>query len=113
MLSGAVTTERRAYPRLLLRCPVRFKTERENTLAEGSSKDFSDGGLGLFTRSRLQADAHLEMWIKLSAQIKPLHILGRVAWAEKIGADLWRAGVCFDQKAFIKIVRVLINRDLN
>ena len=103
--------ERRVFERVLARCPVKFKPEKENQLNEGSAKDFSDGGVGLFTRSKLEENMYLEMWIKLSPQIKPLHINGKVIWVDKRHPDLWRAGVCFNEMAFIKVVKILLGKN--
>ncbi|MCQ9207836.1 MAG: PilZ domain-containing protein [Omnitrophica bacterium] len=113
MPDSEVGKERRVFERVLARCPVKVKIEEERELIEGSSKDLSDGGLGLFTHSRIGQDTHLEMWIKIAAQLKPLHIGGKVAWAQKRRPDLWRAGVCFDEMAFIKIVKILVGKSLN
>lgn len=113
MLQAGAGRERRVFERVLARCPVTFKTERENRLAEGSSKDLSDGGLGLFSRSKLEQDMQLEMWVKVAPQIKPLHINGKVVWAEQRRANLWRAGICFDEMAFIRIVKILVSKNLN
>ena len=113
MLETRIGRERRVYERVLARCPVRFKAERENVMYEGSTKDVSDGGLGLFTRSRLKPDMHLQMWVRLSSEIKPLQIEGKVVWSEKRRPDLWRAGISFDQMAFIRIVKMLVSKNLN
>lgn len=110
MLESTVERERRVFERVLVRCPVRYKTDRENVLAEGSAKDLSDGGLGLFSRSKLEQYKQLEMWVKLSPQIKPLHIAGKVVWAEKRRPDLWRAGICFNHRAFIEIVKIVVSK---
>ncbi len=113
MLQTGAERERRIFERVLARCPITYKTERENRLAEGSSKDLSDGGLGLFTRSKLEQNMHLEMRVKLTPEIKPLHINGKVVWTEQKPPSLWRAGICFDEMAFIKIVKTLVSKNLN
>lgn len=113
MRETSLRTERRVFERISARCPVRFKAEKANLLAKGSSTDFSDGGIGLFTRQKLEPDIHLEMWIRLSSQIKPLHIGGRVVWAKQSRPRLWRVGICFDQVAYIKIVKMLVSKNLN
>ena len=113
MLQNGTGGERRVFERVLARCPITYKTEKENILAEGSSKDLSDGGLGLFTRSKLEQNMHLEMWVKLTSEIKPLHINGKVVWTEQRRPNLWRAGVCFNEMAFIKIVRILVRKNLD
>ena len=113
MLQNGTGGERRVFERVLARCPITYKTERENRLAEGSSKDLSDGGLGLFTRSKLEQNMRLEMWVKLTPEIKPLHINGKVVWTEQKRPSLWRVGICFDEMAFIKIVKTLVSKNLN
>lgn len=113
MLETASGKERRVFKRILARCPLRFKVGEEDTLSEGSSKDLSDGGLGLFTHSMLKQDEYLNIWIKISAQIKSVHIAGKVAWVDERRPDLWRAGVSFDEMAFIKIVKILVSKNLN
>lgn len=113
MLEEGLGRERRVFERVLARCPVKFKTDREDALAEGSSKDLSDAGLGLFSRKRLETDMRLEMWIKVSPQIKPLHIRGRVVWSDQKHPGLWCAGICFDKMAFIRIVESVVTKNLN
>lgn len=105
--------ERRAYERVLARCPLKYRTAEDGALVEGSSKDISDGGLGLFTRSELAPQMHLQMWIRLSPRIKALHISGRVVWSEQRHPGLWRAGVCFEETAFTKILKILVSKNLD
>lgn len=105
--------ERRVYERVLARCPLKYRIAEDKTLFEGSSKDISDGGIGLFTRSELAPQMYLQMWIRLSPRIKALHISGRVVWSEQSYAGLWRAGVCFDETAFAKIMKILVSKNLD
>ncbi|MBN2097140.1 MAG: PilZ domain-containing protein [Candidatus Omnitrophica bacterium] len=108
MFQSDTEIERRQCERLLVRCPVKFKARSEGKVIEGSSKDFSDGGVGIFTRKRLKADTRLEMQIKLFPELKPLSIAGKVVWVDKQRPGLWRAGVSFDELAFIKVMKLLV-----
>jgi hypothetical protein len=90
--------ERRSCERLLLRCPVKFKANNESELSNGSAKDFSDVGLGFFLRKKLEQNMPIEMWIKVSHKINPLHIGGKVIWTKQLRARLWQAGIYFYQK---------------
>ncbi|MBL7084959.1 MAG: PilZ domain-containing protein [Candidatus Omnitrophica bacterium] len=112
MLENGSGRERRVFERMLVRCPVKFKPE-EDTMFEGSAKDLSDGGLGLFAHAKLEERMHLEMWVKLSPQIKPLYIAGKVVWTEERRLSLWRAGVSFNEMAFVKVVKILVGKTLN
>jgi len=112
--SGPIGREQRVFERLLLRCPVDFRQAGEKEeIAEGSAKDFSDGGVGVFSHSKIDEDTHLEMWIKISSDIKSVYIKGKVVWASQRRPGLWRAGVCFDEPAFIKVVKILVSKNLN
>lgn len=113
MWPDGMGSERRAFERVPVRCPVRFRAAEDGTLAEGSTKDISDAGLGLFTREELRPQMHLEMWIKLRPRIGPIHITGRVVWSQQTRPDLWRAGICFEEMAFTKVVQILVSKTLD
>ena len=110
MLPSKTGIERRASKRLLLRCPIRFRTDEQIGLADGSLRDLSDSGLGLFTRARLKANMHLKIWIKLSPRLRPLPLAGKVVWSRCQRAGLWRAGVHFDEMVFAKIIQALVGK---
>ncbi|NQS99626.1 MAG: PilZ domain-containing protein [Candidatus Omnitrophica bacterium] len=111
MLQGnMVTEERRAYERLLVRCPVRFKTKHAERLNKASAKDLSDQGLGFFTRTALLSNTDLEVWIGLFPQLKSIHVHGRMIWSKRISPTLWRGGVSFEGSAYLKVLRMMISK---
>ncbi|MFC1631356.1 PilZ domain-containing protein [Candidatus Omnitrophota bacterium] len=108
--SNSVTEERRADERLLVRCPIKFRTEQDEGLREASAKDFSDRGIGFFTHSRIAPNTQLELWVNLLPEARHLHVTGRVVWTKRGLPRLWRAGVRLEERAFTKIMRMLLNR---
>ena len=111
MLEETAEVERRDFERIATRCPIKFRAERENVLLEGTVRDICDIGAGFFTRQKLVPDLRLETWIELAMLLKPLNIRGKVIWAQRQDEGLWRAGIMFDEMAFIKIVKMLIGRN--
>ena len=111
MLPSGTGIERRAFKRLVLRCPIKFRVDQDIALAKGSLRDLSDSGLGLFTRARLKINTHLQIWIKLSQRIRPLPITGTVVWSRCQRAEVCRAGVHFDEMVFAKIVMALAGKN--
>ena len=79
--------EQRAFPRLSLACEIEFtistsdSTETSEKI-KSKTKDISQGGICLITRSPLKEGDVLNLTIRLLGEEKPFKVKGRVVWTQ-------------------------------
>jgi hypothetical protein len=99
--------ERRIFCRFAMKnVPMRYKDLKAGERGSGVCKDFSGGGVSIELYSGIKHATPLEMWFELPDNHEPMHLLGKVAWSERVG-DIWRTGVSFERQRLISMARVM------
>ena len=86
--------------------PVRFKDLKIGERGSCLCKDIGGGGAGLEVSQEVRTKTPLELWFDLPDGFEPMHLLGKVAWAQPSGS-LWKLGVTFDRAKLMSMARIL------
>ena len=110
--------EKRKYPRLNSRIPMRYrKIETSTQEFQGSlMKDISEGGTRMTISEFLPLNSKLAMEIPLMPGRRPVKGVSRVAWVAKAGfSERYDVGVEFvelDQEDSMQIAKFILNKAL-
>lgn len=94
--------ERRRFPRLTLKAPVQFRNLLKPTesFAGSLSKNLSASGLAMIASTTLAKEERLILLLSLPAELKPIRVIGRVAWSRPQGfSQLCECGIQFIEVA--------------
>jgi c-di-GMP-binding flagellar brake protein YcgR len=76
-------TEKRQYPRVETRIPVRYKKQSDAAETPGSGSltgDVSEGGLKLSTKEVISAACNLSLELDIPTLTQPIRATSKVAW---------------------------------
>lgn len=88
--------DRRKFPRLQCRLPVRLYPKQEPRVIETLTKDLSLGGLRCVSRHERAAGMPLSVELLLESGERPMNIRGHVTWSRPIqDSEQFDIGVAF------------------
>lgn len=99
-------TDRRLFQRFPVGFPLRFKNHNQNREGKGFCWDISAGGVGIFSKERLEPKDRLDLWLQIPDKYDPLSLSGEVVWAEETEPQTWRAGIAFSEIQLISLSRI-------
>jgi len=77
-------------------CLVPIEGKKGSVFDGTQSVDFSKGGLGFISKRRISVNEEIPIEIELTADDKPVFVIGKVQWAQRIlGSKQYRIGVIF------------------
>ena len=76
--------ERRKYKRKLIKLDVEYDMSSDQRWLESQSRDIGAGGICLITKDAIEIGKSFDMKFYLPDQEKPVKVIGKVMWNEKI-----------------------------
>jgi len=104
--NSALVKERRMFDRFVARLPIKLSASEQNFTNDILLRDISAGGARLVTTQRPIPREDINFWVQIPDGRDPLHLKGKVVWAQETGLDIWDAGVSFEKIRLMDLHRV-------
>lgn len=100
--------DKREFERFVVRLTVKLVDLQSGRENRAVTHDISAKGAGIVSRSQIDSNIPLEMWLEIPRSCQePICLKGEVAWSKMVDWDTWRIGISFDEANFLGISRLL------
>ena len=104
--------DRRVFARLPVKLPLKFLEIGEKKESKAQTLDVCANGIGFISKTKLEPDTLLEIWMDMPESGEPLYITGKVVWCNSIEGEpeQWRVGVSFERVNLISLGQIFYRK---